>query len=86
MVNAEQFRTVLNRWLEDVQKARQPFLELTAGELHRAIGGYPGSHHQIRNCCSVMKSEMRSGDEIIEAPPSGEGASLKIRYSLPRSN
>lgn len=39
MVNAEKFRTVLNRWLDDAQTAGRPFLELTAGELHHAVGG-----------------------------------------------
>lgn len=89
MANAEQFRTALNRLLAEAQKVGRPFLELTAGELHRAVGGYPiPSHsernHSMRNCCSVMKSEKRSDDETIVAPPSGQGASLKIRYRLPR--
>ena len=86
MVNAEKFRTVLNRLLDDVQPAGRPFLLMTAGELHRTVGRYPGPRHQIPNCCTVMKSEMGNGDAIIAAPPSGVGASLKIRYRLPRSN
>lgn len=36
MANAEQFRTALNRLLAEAQKVGRPFLELTAGELHRA--------------------------------------------------
>src|SRR6266480_6202950 len=31
-----------------------------------------------------MYSERRNGNEIIFAPPKGKGASLTIRYSLPR--
>ena len=85
MVNAEKFRIVLNRLLDDAQTDGRPFLALTAGELHRTVGRYPGPRHQIPNCCSVMKSEMGDGDAIIAASPSGVGASLKIRYRLPRS-
>jgi hypothetical protein len=32
-----------------------------------------------------MYEEMRAGDEIVEAPPKGRGATLIIRYRLPRS-
>ena len=86
MVNAEKFRIVLNRLLDDAQTDGRPFLALTAGELHRTVGRYPGPRHQIPNCCSVMKSEMGDGDAIIAASPSGVGASLKIRYRLPRAD
>jgi hypothetical protein len=32
----------------------------------------------------VMRSMMRDGDEELEAPPRGVGASLMIRCRLPR--
>jgi Family of unknown function (DUF6884) len=35
-------------------------------------------------CCAVMRSEMMTGDDIVEAPPSGQGARLTIVYELPR--
>lgn len=84
VVNAEKFRTVLNQKLEMAQNVGLSFIELTAGELHRAVGEYPGPHHQMANCCRVMKSEKGSVDETIYPPPSGVGASLKIRYRLSR--
>lgn len=34
--------------------------------------------------CAVMRAAMRCGDMILHAPPSGQGASLRIRYHLPR--
>ena len=37
-------------------------------------------------CCSVMKSEMTGDDEILDEPKGGEGASLLIRYKLPRQS
>ena len=84
--NAERFRTVLTQQFEMAKKAGLPFIELTASELHRVCGGYPGRHHQAKNCCRVMESEKRSDDEIIFAPLSIEGASLNIRCKLPRSS
>lgn len=59
-------------------------LEVNSGEMHRALGGYPGSNHQMPSCCDVMHDHLRSGDEIISSPPSGRGASLTIRFQLPR--
>ena len=42
------------------------------------------SRSQFIVCCDAMYSERRNGDEIIFAPQKGKGASLTIRYSLPR--
>ena len=36
-------------------------------------------------CCNVMYAEMVEGiDEVLSAPPSGQGASVTIEYRLPR--
>ena len=36
-------------------------------------------------CCNVMYAEMVEGvDDILSAPPSGQGASVVIEYLLPR--
>lgn len=59
-------------------------LVVNSGEMHRALGGYPGQKHQMPSCCDVMHGHFGSGDEIISAPPSSKGASLTIRYRLPR--
>ena len=59
-------------------------LEVNAGELHRALGGYPGPNHRMPDCCQVMKRLMTSGDRIVSTPPSGQGSSLTIRYRVPR--
>ena len=84
--NAEDFRRELRSRLEDAHARGDDHLEITSGELHRAVGNYPGDH-RMRNCCRVMKSEMTDGiDEILHEPPSGQGASLRIRYKLPRQS
>lgn len=35
-------------------------------------------------CCSVMYAAMAHSDLVISAPPKGKGASLLIRYDIPR--
>ena len=57
-------------------------LEISAGELHRIVGGYPGHDHRMPVCCMVMRQEMRGGDEVLDEPPKGNGASLTIAYRL----
>lgn len=59
-------------------------IDVNAGELHRAVGGYPGPGHNMPGCCAVMNAAMRVGDVVLGGPPSGIGASLTIRYRLPR--
>ncbi len=54
------------------------------GELHRAVGGYPGPSHKVPVCCRAMRSAMENGDREIESPPSGSGASLTVEYRLPQ--
>ena len=39
----------------------------------------------MSSCCQAMYHEENAGDEIISRPAKGKGASLTIRYRLPRS-
>lgn len=63
-------------------------ITVNAGELHRLVGGYPPTKqgsHAMPTCCDVMHQHYRPGhDALISAPPSGRGASLTIRYTIPR--
>lgn len=81
---AEDFREELNKILAEAQKRGAPYVEVSAGELHRRVGDYPGTNHRMPVCCEVMRQIMKKGDEIISEPPKGKGASLTIRYKLPR--
>ena len=65
------------------QKAKS-YVDINSGKLHRQVGGYPRHSHRMRNCCSVMRQNMKSGDKILKEPSSGQGATLTIRYFLPR--
>ena len=49
-------------------------------------GGYPASdgNHRMPLCVRVMRESMSDGDSVLCEPPSGTGATLTIRYLLPR--
>lgn len=80
--NTQDFRVALNSVLLDALKQGKPYLELTSGELHRTVGGYPGKDHRMPICCDVMRKTMRPSDEVLYEPPKKKGASLRIRYWL----
>ena len=61
------------------------FVDVISGDLHRLVGGYPSKNHRMPICCQVMIRAMNSHDIVIYEPPSGQGASLHIRYKLPRN-
>jgi hypothetical protein len=81
---AEDFRAELRQLLAEAKRQSRSVLVVSAGQLHRLVGGYPGQHHRMPICCSVMRSEMRPGDAILAAPPKGQGASLEISYRTSR--
>jgi 5-methylcytosine-specific restriction protein A len=81
---ADDFREALYTIFATAHQSGRSSIEVQAGELHRQVGGYPGPNHRMPVCCGVMSSSMKKGDQILQAPPSGKGASLIIRYQLPR--
>lgn len=56
------------------------FIELTSGDIHRNVGGYPGKNHKMVIGCNVMYKRIAGDDEVISAPPSGKGATATVRY------
>lgn len=84
MPSAENFEYALAQLLNSWEEKGTTSVTITSGNLHRRVGGYPSSNHRMPVCCSVMKKMMKTGDEIISQPPSGQGATLKIKYRLPR--
>ena len=83
-MKSEDFRRELHKLLDDAKERGKTTIVVTSGDLHRAVGGYPGPNHRMPVCCGVMREEMREGDRIVEAPPKGNGATLRIEYHLPR--
>jgi hypothetical protein len=84
MPGVRDFRTELRARFRRAEYRGAANIEVNAGELHRSIGGYPGYSHNMPQCCEAMYGEKRVEDEIIASPPKGKGASLTIRYVLPR--
>ncbi len=84
MPTSDDFRYALRSQLRAAELRGLPHVEVNAGELHRKLGGYPSTNHQMPSCCQVMEQERRALDETISGPPSGKGASLTVRYRLPR--
>jgi hypothetical protein len=81
----DEFRAALLGMLDHASGSKEDFLDVNAGQLHRRVGGYPGSDHRMPICCDVMRTTTRDGDSIVDGPPKGVGASLTVRYLLPRS-
>ena len=80
------FQRQLKGLLDQASQDGLPFIELEARQLHRLVGDYPnGGNHRMPICCKVMRSAMRREDTIIHQPPKRDGASLTIKYMLPRT-
>jgi hypothetical protein len=80
----DHFQHVLHAQLQEAAKRRAKNIVINAGELHRAVGGYPGPDQRLQTCCDVMKAEMRTGDAIVGDLANAQAAALMIRYQLPR--
>ena len=83
-LTATDFEAELERQFARAEAWGETALEVQAGDLHRAVGKYPASNHRMPLCCQVMKRLMSPGDAVVSEPPKGQGASLTIRYTLPR--
>jgi len=80
------FDKAINDWFRQEEKEENPFVDIRADELHSRIGDYPGPFHRMATCCEVMYEHYQpSTDKILQFPPKGKGASMEIRYALPRT-
>jgi hypothetical protein len=82
---AEEFRRELDALLDEAGSRVRRVVEVTSGDLHRGVGGYPGPNHRMPVCCQVMRERMGKDDVVVRQPPSGQGATLTIRYQLGRA-
>lgn len=83
-ITSEQFKAALNEKFQQATRSGLNHVTLKSGTIHRELGYYPGKNHSMPSCCTVMKKAMRHGDVIIHQPPKGNGASVEIKYCLPR--
>jgi len=84
MPTPKDFQSELDSFFASAQRQGKSSVEIKSGDLHRSVGGYPGHSHSLPACCRVMKRNMKPGDEILQQPPRGAGATLIIRFKLPR--
>jgi len=84
--SAEDFKLRLHLIFVEAQQRGLPEVEVSSEELHRRVGGYPAPDHRMPLCCQVMQQCMAesAGDRVVAAPPSEQGATLRICYALPR--
>jgi hypothetical protein len=80
------FEKALNAWFREAEQEEIPFVDIRADDLHARVGDYPGPFHRMATCCEVMYEHyLPSVDKILQFPPKGKGASMEIRYALPRT-
>jgi hypothetical protein len=86
--DSEKFRFALDAMFQAAMSDGKAFLDVQGGPWHAVMGGYPAREgkHSMPTVCNVMWqafSEMY-GDSVLNSPPRKQGATLKIRYKLPR--
>lgn len=85
MPTREEFKMELHRMIYEAMQQGRETVDINSGELHRRVGDYPGRNHRMPMCCAVMREAMVPNyDAAIEEAPSGQGATLVIRYVVPR--
>ena len=84
MPSPKDFQEELDKLIRAGVKQGLSSIDISSGELHRKAGGYPAKNHRMPICCHVMRQYMNSNDTVISEPPKGAGATLVIRYVLPR--
>ncbi|MGC5773593.1 hypothetical protein [Paenibacillus pabuli] len=68
----------LTKIFEESKNAGQSYIDIISRDLHNRLGfvnRYPA-------VCNGMRAMMKTGDVILEKPPKGDGAKLKVRYFL----
>jgi hypothetical protein len=78
------FEKELRKFFEFADYIGLDHLTIRSGLLHRKVGNYPGKKHLMPLCCWVMKKNMEKSDKILHQPEKGSGASLLIKYKVPR--
>lgn len=55
MPTKDQFRSHVRSQLRSAELRGDAFAEINSGEVHRKLGGYPATNHQMRTC--MMRNE-----------------------------
>jgi transcriptional regulator with XRE-family HTH domain len=79
----DNFRSEIQQRLTAARNAGLASLELSSGEIHRGVGGYPGTNHRMPECCRALRDVAHSFKaELLSEPPKGLGASLRFKFVL----
>jgi predicted AAA+ superfamily ATPase len=81
---SDDFRRALRDIFVEADRSGKKSVDVNAGRLHRRVGGYPGPNHRMASCCEAMLAEKGPPDTTVSQPAKGKGASLTIRYAIPR--
>ncbi len=84
MPTIDDFKRELQKALAEAEASGFQAVELSAGMLHRKVGGYPGPAHRMPVCCAAMEAGLTSADEMLPNSLKRYGASFAVRYRLPR--
>jgi hypothetical protein len=76
------FREELQAQISRAGNQGRPHVEINAGELHCIVSPDANRYPMV---CKAMRQLQGPSDEVIHAPPAGDGPSLTIRYVLPRA-
>ena len=89
MTYIEQCERVLTRKLSYAAATGDAYVDIRAADLHRETWGYDsypaGGRHRMPTVCDAMEEMKQSDDVYLHQPPKGKGASLRIRYMLPKA-
>ena len=78
------FRDELRRQLALAEMEGKSHIAVSTESLHRELEDSPDGGERMRECCEVMYGEMGDDDQVDTTPHDGPGATLTIRYVLPR--
>ena len=82
MPTKEDFLNEIKAQLTEAKTKGVEYVDIISGDVHRKLGGYPGTNHRMQTCCMAMYELMKANDEILHAPESTYGATVEIRYYL----
>lgn len=81
--NKQMFKIEIERQLDHARQTGKTSLTLSAGDVHRAVGGYPGPGHAMPTCCAALRDMADAlHAELVHSPPKGNGASLAFRFAI----
>lgn len=80
MPTKDDFRREVKRQIDEGRNGGAEYVDIKSGDVHRALGGYPSKNHRMSSCCEAMYDYMKRIDVVLEEPPEGKGATLRIRY------